>query len=259
MNCEEYADLVAADVDDALEADERGAAARHRATCGACATLREQQLAMRARLRRLPARQMPEDVRTRVLAGLDREDAKPATSGGATVLQFVSRRRFLLVGALAASLALLIVPTGRFTQSDLVAQLVQDAKAAAADEIAFAVRSVQVEDVRAYFTAQTLDFERTVPDLTPLGYIPIGATVDRSGDAAAAVTVFRGSNGTIVCRRLPLDAVEIPADAERFGDAFVITTDGVTMRFVRDGDALCSLASTMPRKQFLRELGLVQS
>ena len=42
-------------------------------------------------------------------------------------------------------------------------------------------------------------------------------------------------------------------------DVEFTTTDGVTMRFVRDGDALCSLASTMPRKQFLRELGLVQS
>jgi hypothetical protein len=206
----------------------------------------------------MPQAAAPDVLRARVLAALDAEDAKPRSDRKARILPLFTRRRFLVIGAIAASSAVMILPLGRWAQPDLIGLLVQDAHAANEDEIGFGIRSENVADLRNYFARESVGFEGTVPDLGMRGYVPVGSALDHSGNAPAAVTVFRGEGGTIVCRRYAVGEIEVPDGGERFGDAVVVTRDGVTMRFVRDGDALCCLASTMPREQFLREMGLVQ-
>ena len=259
MTCEEYRTaVVAADVDGALDEQEQRAADAHVTSCAGCAAARERQADARALLRRLPTPPVSIELRQRIDAALDAVDAPPSSRSSGKVVPLVRRRTFLLVGAFAAALAVMLLPYGRWNQPDLLGLLVQEAHALESGTIELAMRADRTEDMRAFFAGEDLGFDRTVPGLERRGFRPVGAFVDRSGAAGAAVTVFRNADGEILCRRYPIDAMPMPTEGERFGDAVVITRDGVTMRFVRDGDALCCLASTMPRAEFMRALGLAE-
>lgn len=259
MNCGGYREIVAADVDGILDSEERLAASEHVATCPPCADLRRAQAEVRAQLRNRPAVVMPAHLRERVLAALEQERhaaEEPGAAERGNVVPLVSRRRVLLVGAIAATLALLLVPGRRGPQPDLFALLVHDAQAAEFGTLEFDALSASVDDLRAHFESLGLPFRDTVPDLARRGYAPVGSRHDTVADVPSAVTVYEGRGRKVVCRRFPLGAVELPEGGEEIGGAIVVTRDGVTMRFVRDGDALCCLASTMPREDFLREMGL---
>lgn len=254
MNCELYEDLVGADVDGALGADERTAVDAHLRACATCRDLRVVQLGIRDRIRGLPRRSAPPELRDRLLRTLDEERQPDAGK----VVALRSNRRFLIVGAVAAALALMFLPVGRWSHPELIGLLVHDAQAAEIDDIALAARATDPTALREYFAGEHLGFENTVPDLSHRGFAPVGSVIDRTGPTPAAITVFRGEHGTVVCRRYRFDAVQIPDSGERIGQAVVVTRDGVTMRFVRDGDALCGVASTMPRERFLAVMGLVR-
>lgn len=254
MNCELYEDLVAADVDGALGDDERAAVEEHLRSCAACRNLRDAQLGIRDRLRDLPRRSAPPDLHDRVLRALDEE---PQPNAG-KVVALRSRRRFLIVGAVAAALAVMFLPVGRWSHPELIGLLIHDAQAAEIDDITLAAYATDPMALREYFAGQDVGFESTVPDLSHRGFSPVGSVVDRTGPTPAAITVFRGEHGTVVCRRYRFDAVRIPDSGERIGKAVVVTRNGVTMRFVRDGDALCGVASTMPRERFLAVMGLAR-
>lgn len=259
MNCDDYRDLVAADIDGELTADERSAAAQHVLACTACDALRQAQLGVRERLRRHHVPTMPAALRQQVLQNVQQgTTAKPAPSP-ARVLPLFTRRRLLMVGAVAASFLVTMLPLGRWSQPDLLGLLVHDAQAAESERLDYSVRSTDVVAVREYYRRESLGFDNTAPDLQHRGLHPIGGRIDRDGPSPAAVTVYDGPAGTTVCRRYAYGTVEIPTGGEAFGEATVVTRDGVTMRFVRDGDALCCLASTMPREQFLQQFGLKRS
>lgn len=258
MNCDEYCDWVAADIDGQLDAATAQAARAHVEACPPCGALRAAQMAMRDRLRQHQGSTMPPELRQRVLAAVQSELATPADPPATRgkVVRLLTRRRLLMVGAVAASFLVMMLPVGHWSQPDLLGLLIQDARAAEHDGLAYDLRSNDIAALRDHYGQADVGFTATAPDLAKRGYQPVGGRVERDGDLAATVTVYRGAGGgVVVCRRYAYERVEVP-QGERFGHAIVVTRDGVTMRFVRDGDALCSLATTMPREQFLREFGL---
>ncbi len=258
MNCDDYRDWVAADIDGRLDAPTAQASRAHVETCTHCAALRAAQAAMRDRLRRHEGATMPPELRRRVLAAVQRELTAPVDppATGGRVVRLLTRRRLLMVGAVAASFLVMMLPVGRWSQPDLLGLLIQDARAAEHEGFAYDLRSNDIAALRDHYAQAGVGFTATAPDLAKRGYRPIGGRVERDGEVAATVTVYHSAGGgVVVCRRYAYERVEVPP-GERFGHATVVTRDGVTMRFVRDGDALCSLATTMPREQFLREFGL---
>jgi hypothetical protein len=149
----------------------------------------------------------------------------------------------------------LLVSTWRSPAPDLLAVLVNDVHAANTPDLPLAVRTNDLNVLRQYYQSTgRVDFDRTVPDLAAMGFYPVGGNVVKIGAVDSTLTVFEGPLGRVVCRRFRAGVLELPAGGERIGNATVFTLHGITVRFQRDGDVICCLASAMPREQFIRYL-----
>jgi anti-sigma factor RsiW len=241
MDCDRYRELVAADIDRQLAATDTAAAAAHVAGCPRCARLRQEQQVIKdlLRLHRRPV-SPPESVRTRILDAVARE----ATTSSAPR----SRRggRLVLGGAIAALLLLSLVPWWRQSGPELLDVLVRDVHAATADEIALTPADNIEALRRLYSDSGRLAFRNTVVDLTALGFRPTGGAVVPIGDVAATFTVYESPHGKMICRRFAVGAIDLPAGGEPFDGAQLFRIDGITIRIVRDGDAICCFASDIP-------------
>ena len=241
MDCAGYQELVAADVDGRLEATEQAAARLHVAGCAGCAVRRRQQQEIKELLRaRLKLTPTPDDLRQRVLAAVAREASVPQT-------QRRYRWRLVLAGSLAAALiAAVIIPRLHKRGPDLLDVLVRDVHAASADQIKL-IPAGDVETLRRYYNdSGQFAFTNTVLDLTALGFRPIGGAIVPIGNVAATFTVYESPHGRMICRRFPAGALDLPAGGEPFDGARLFTVGGITIRIVRDGDAICCFASDIP-------------
>jgi anti-sigma factor RsiW len=246
MNCSTYRTLVTDDIDGRLDALARIEVERHLAACAACARLRREQGEVKDLLHVHRLRvTVPADVRARVLAALD-DEPRPRL--------LASRRRWLLVGAIAALALLTLLPRGRQSKPDLVASLAHDVQLANAGEVRLALRTDDPEALRRFFRAGGIQFEKTVPDLRPLGLHQIGGLVDEVDGVPATLTIFDGPFGKVVCRRFAAGSIPLPEGGRTVGDSTVYSRDGVTMRILRDGDAICILAAAMSEEEFVRAL-----
>jgi anti-sigma factor RsiW len=251
MDCTAYRELVAADVDGLLDALQDAEATAHVATCARCAALRRAEQTAKALLRERALHwELPAPVRQRMIAALERESGLAADSSARRGRRL---RRAAALGAVAAAAAVALVWTWRSRAPDLLAVLVNDVRAASTPEMALAVRTNDLETLLQYYrSAGRIDFDRTVPDLAAMGFHPVGGSVVKIGAADSTLAVFEGPLGRVVCRRFRAGALELPAGGERIGEATVFTVQGITVRFQRDGDVICCLASAMPREQFIR-------
>jgi anti-sigma factor RsiW len=247
MDCAAYQELAAAHADGQLDPSERAAADEHVAGCAHCAEARGVQTAVSTTLRQRrliqPAPVQLRDDIARALAGAAAAQVRLAST---------RRRRtgMLLVGAIAAGLALFFLPR-QLTRPDLLTVLAQDARAADAGTIAFGLRSGDVEQLGAFYHAR-LDISEPLPDLRRADFHTVGGTVATLGTTATTLTVYRGPGGTVVCRRFRVGQLPLPAGGREIEGARYFEVDGITVRIQRFGDTVCCMASTMPTDALAR-------
>ena len=253
MDCATYREIVAADIDGQLDPTTSAEVREHLSRCARCASVRRAQESTKVLLRQCVSTQTtPAHVRERIAAALA-QDARPV------VMQrwFVRRGRLLMAGAVAAIAILAFLPRWRSSAPDLLDILVKDVYAATANEIPL-VHADNTESLRRYYDASgRLSFRQTVPELDRLGFRPVGGAVVPIGDVGATFTVFEGLHGQVICRRFAVGAIALPSGGERVGNAYLYTINGVTIRIAQDGDAICCLASAVPRDVFLAYLDRV--
>ncbi len=250
MDCEGYRDIAAAHADNQLDEGERREAEAHLAACPRCAlAYREQQIVRDLLRARTLLRSAPPGVQRRIAAL-----GEPQGRGAQRVLPR-ARRRAVLVGLVAASVALLVLPLWRRAHPDLLALMVEDVRAADAGQIPLAVRTSDLDELRAYYrTTGRIEVAEPVADLRPAGFAPVGGGVARVNNVSTTRTVYEGHGAKVVCRRFRADALALPHGGERVGGALVFVVGGVTVRIAREGDTVCCLSSSMPREDFLRLL-----
>lgn len=240
MDCAAYQELAAAHADGRLDPPERAAADEHVAGCIHCAEARRAQTVVTAVLRqRRLSQPAPAELRDRIDQAL--------TSAAAAALRARRTRRrtgMLLVGAIAAGLALFFLPR-QLTRPDLLTVLAQDVRAADADKIAFGLRSSDFEELGAFYHAR-LDLSDPLPDLRPADFHTVGGTVATLGNSPTTLTVYQGPGGKVVCRRFRAGQFPLPAGGREIDGARYFEVDGITVRIQQFGDTVCCMASTMP-------------
>jgi anti-sigma factor RsiW len=251
MNCSGYRDLVGADVDGDLSAEERAAIESHVPGCARCSDLRRAQEEIRTLVRARAARHTaPALLRERIVAALDREPgrARPATRAAPRPL------RMVLGGALAASLAFALASLLWPSPPDLVAVLANDVHGAERSELALTMKTDDVDELRRFYRGRVdVPFELSVEDLKSVGFHVVGGRAGSIGGAPSTMTLYEGGLGKIVCRRFRAGAVPLPEGGESIGGTQVFETDGMTIRIARLANGvICVMASTMPREEFLR-------
>jgi anti-sigma factor RsiW len=230
--------------------EERLAVEAHLSSCSRCQVLRDAQAEVKALLRRPSLqRQVPEVLARRIADTLDAQDVMPQTT---VSVRRAWPRRALVVGAIAATLVLLLFPLRQQEQPDLLAILAADVKAAEAQEVVFDVEVNDVATLRHHYKqVARLLFERTVMDMSPLGFHPVGGAVRQIGAVPATFTFYRDGSGSILCRRFAAGALEMPAGGEAFENGRLYSRGEVTIWIHQDHDATCCLVTTMPQSTFL--------
>jgi anti-sigma factor RsiW len=257
MDCAEYAEIAAADVDGRLAAAEKSAVDLHLAACARCQTVRRQQETIKGLLHeRAPRATVPAALRQRIVSGLDEAPTSAGIETGTPRAKpRLGRGRLILAGAIAALLVLILRPLWQSSPPDLLAILAEDARAADGQRVALALQTSDVDELRRYYRSTgRIEFERSVDDFSSVGLHLLGGRVAQIGDVYTTFSVYETAVGKVVCRRFRAGQLPLPEGGDRFGDTRVFTVDGVTICVIRLGDVICCLASTMPRDMFLRQL-----
>ncbi|HVN84951.1 MAG TPA: hypothetical protein VMW17_08920 [Candidatus Binatia bacterium] len=245
MRCDEYRDLIAADVDGQLGADEQHAADSHRATCAQCAELHREQHHLVALLRaRAPKFRVPTTLREQVQQRYEPLDRRS-----------LRWRRVVLVGVAVAAVVLVVVSTLRSRPEATLAKLAEDVHEVEAGKAALAIRTDSIEELRRYYRSTgKIDFERSADDLRSAGLRLIGGAVHTLDHVTTTFTLYDGPRGVVVCRRFRVGSIRLPGGGERIGHDQVFTVDGVTIAVMHLGDIVCTLATNIPRAEFVRYL-----
>jgi anti-sigma factor RsiW len=250
MSCNDYRDLVAADVDGELSGAEAAAAAAHLAGCPRCRALRAAQAEVRTLVRSRAARHpAPTLVRARVAAAIEREST-PSLRRRPSLRPW----RLVIGGAVAASLAIALAALLWPAAPDLLAVMAADVHDAEAGVLALRMTTAKPEELRRFYQSRVdLPFEESVEDLSGAGFRLVGGRAANLAAAPTTLTLYEGGAGKVVCRRFRAGAVALPEGGETIGGMEVFSTGDVTIRVARlKNDVICVLASTMPRAEFLR-------
>lgn len=259
MNCAAYDDIVAADVDGVLSADESGMAEAHVASCQRCQATRRDQLFAKSVLRdRVGRHNVPEDLRHRVLSAIEAEAASsvvPPTRLGPRP----SVRR-IMAGAIAALLAVGLYSVLSPAQPELVAVMTADVEAAESGRLALAMRTSNVEELRRYYQESgRIDFQQSAGDFSRQGFSLVGGSVEHIGTQPTTRSVYDSTDGKIVCRRFRAGSVDVPDLGEEAGGRRVFTVGGVTFGITHpEPGVICVLATKMPQEAFVRHLDRTQ-
>lgn len=254
VDCRIYEELVAADVDGELDEQPQKEAEAHVAACPQCMGLRLANAQARDLLREhAPRHRVPEDVRKRIVERLGeyaRSSPQPDRSRSRPT-------RYVIGGAIAATLALMASSLFQTSRPELLATLVEDVHAAREKSTALAVRSDDMSALRQFYRASgRFAFDDTVPDLSAAGMRPVGAGIGSVGGVDTTLTVYEVAGSNVVCRRFPAGGLDLPRGGHRIGDATLYSVDDVTVRIQRFGSVVCALATDMPRESFIRALEL---
>lgn len=197
MECQDAAPLLAARADgQALTAAQARELDEHLDGCGPCrARLREQRAVSAALRQSVPRYPMPEDLRTRLRAGLPAGEAAPARSRWRDLLQGATRFDGLRLGgafaagaALALGLQLFVATGGRGDRlaDEVVSGHVRSLMAQHLADVA----SSDHHTVKPWFAGK-LDFSPPVTDLAAQGYPLTGGRLDYLDSRAVAALVYR--------------------------------------------------------------------
>ena len=252
LKCSEYADLAAAHIDGMLDAVEVQAADEHIALCPECTQIKHKQTAVKSIVRnRVGTRAVPDSVRDAIVKQIGAE----AAAGEASKISPIrtERRRWLIVGAVAAGMVLTLLPSLRPAESPLIATLAADV-AAAHSNPSLEVETTDPSALRGYYAQRGFTFTNTVEDLEPAGIQLVGGSASTIGRAATTMTVYTNGSERIVCRRFRVGDVKLPVGGKKIGSTEVFTRQGVNVALTRLGDIVCAMASTMPTDQFVASL-----
>lgn len=231
VSCTALAPVLTALVDGELPLDQRTPVERHVATCSACAGIVAQQRAAQAAVRSAARMQAPAALRARVLADLDRLEPVP-----------LSRRRLMVVGAVAAVLTLFTVAgLLRSIQgshdSPLVDRAIDSHLTRTMGSTPVMVRNADAGAVAAWLqtaTGRTVE----VPQFGDDGYRLVGARTEPSVAQGAVSLVYQGDDRLtciVIAGRMPLGAEFVTSSLSP--DVFVARRRGVTVAAWEDGDA----------------------
>lgn len=245
MNCDEYRDWVAADVD-ALLAERSEETRRHLDECPRCRALRAACAEVRTLLRsRRVAQQAPFGLRTRILVRLDEE-----TSRG---LRALLRRlpRWALVAAAAAPLLVLLL-FHRAERSGGGATVVEIYGFVLDGALRPAVNTSVVAELEAYYAQRGRGVPSHVVDLEPQGFRLTGGLLYESGPSVLRLSVYSDDEHVIICDYRSLDSWNggLPSSS---GPLFV-NKDGLNLCIRRMGREVCVLATRMPMNLFRAKL-----
>jgi len=240
VNCDEYRECAAADVDGVLGAAAEEAR-KHLEGCAACRAERGRQLAVRNLLRTRdlhPA--TPLGLRTRVLAALTESDTASRRPWWPPAL------RWSAVAAVGVAAILTIVVWNR--QEAFVA-LVREYDRAANGSLALGLRTASRQDLEAYYREHGGEgIPLHVVDLSPAGFRLVGGTMADVRGRRARLSVYSDGQYTIVCDyRL---AESFPFHLPANGEPVFFARGGASFCARRIGDEVCLLVTRMPMEIF---------
>ena len=220
--CEEMRLLVQADLDGELDAAATAALAAHLADCPGCATLRQELTGLSARLRgELSPVAAPAALRRALEARLIPTVATPPPPSGfrRRLVPFVT---FGAGAAIAACLALLLLPAGADPDAELVADHIRALQPGHLTD----VLSSDQHTVKPWFDGR-IDYAPPVRDFAAENFPLIGGRLDYLHDRAVAVLVYRRDKHLIDLYVWP-DAASAsgPASEERNGYNIVRWREG---------------------------------
>jgi len=238
VNCAEYEEWVAADVDERSDA---GAARDHRRGCPRCTALWQAHGAWRERLRSPALRQeAPPGLRTRIGALLDEAAAALTRSFG-----WPRRLAWASVASLAlASLVLTFVGRGPSGDPVLAAY-----RLALDGSLPLSLTTTETAELEAFYRDHHGDdFPAHVVDLSGKGFRLVGGGVRPAGDRLARLSVYGDGVTRIVCDYQAASAYQgrLPAPGEKlfFHDS------GLSFCVTRMGEEICVLVTRLPLDRF---------
>ncbi len=258
MNCQEYQEIIAAHVDRALSSGEQEEAERHLAGCRVCLRLYKEQKALCAYMATHPLlRGVPAALEQRVRLALAEEDQRRSWWGRWREVFTLPR---LALGLAAAGLVVLFFWTSfqRGSGEDLLQRTAQDfARATRPDfTLDFRTEDPQVLEASLNQSGQ-LDFRTRVLDFRSLGYRLKGGAILKEGKGVAALALYEGPEGPILCRRFKGTLSLLPPGGEKRNHHVIYDRGGLTFCFTQEGEMVCSLVSRIPKAKFVQNLELV--
>jgi anti-sigma factor RsiW len=260
MQCAEYRDLVAADVDGQLSDEEAVLARVHVDRCANCARLLETQRALKGAFRaRRWVQPVPDGVRQTIIGRIEAADRAQRQAGTQRAWWALPVTRLVLAGVAALLILTVAVPLLRLRlQPREVAPfdtIADHYRAVRSGQVALTVRTDDPMALRAYYLKTgAFSFRNTVVDLEPLGFVLDGGSVTELAGRKSTLSVYRGPGGIVLCHRIEATSVELPPGGDVVGGDHIYTVGGITISVHREGDIFCFMASDMPRADFLRLL-----
>lgn len=243
MNCDEYLDWVAADVDGLL-GERSELTLRHLDECPRCRALRAASAEIRALLRsRRITQEAPLGLRTRILARLQDE----APHGARALLRRLPRWAAVVTAALALLLLFFLPRTERIGGDTAeVYQLVLDGALRPAFETS------AVAELDDYYAERGRGIPSHVIDLEAQGFRLIGGLVYEAGPRVLRLSVYSDGKHVIVCDYRNLDSWDgrLPSSSE----PLFVKQDGLNLCVRRMGREVCVLATRMPMRLFRAKL-----
>lgn len=244
VNCDEYREWVAGDVDGVLGALSAEARA-HVEKCARCGAERERQLAVRSLLRSRDLHLAPPvGLRTRVLAALEE-----------AALEEPARRwwrSFHWIGAVAVGVVALAVVV-LWNRDTAFAPLIREYDRAAEGALTIALRTSQPQDLEAFYHQHAAEgIPVHVVDLSRAGFRLVGGTLDDFPGRRARITVYSDGRYTIVCDYR--FAEHFPFALPATGEPVFFGRSGANFCAHRAGDEVCVLVTRMPMELFRAKL-----
>ena len=245
MNCNEYRECAAADVDGVLGAAAEEAR-QHLERCAVCRAEHDRQLAMRGLLR---ARSLhpatPVGLRTRVLATLDEAGAASERPWWSSAL------RWSAVVAFGIALVVTIVVWNRHAT---FTALIREYDRAADGSLELGLQTAKREDLEAYYRQHAAEgIPVHVIDLSAAGFQLLGGTLADLRGRRARLSVYSDGRYTIVCDYR--FANSFPFALPVSGEPVFFGRDGASFCARRIGDEVCLLVTRMPMEILRRKVG----
>lgn len=241
---------LSADVDGELSPPERQAVAAHLAGCTGCRQRQADERALKALLReRIPTVSAPPELQQKIIAALDREDARPAISR----VRF-SRRPLWLgsLGALAAAaIILVVIMVGGLSRPPPVNNALQgavnDYLTAERNFASNPAISSQADLALALTTAFGYPF---IWDFSGLGLTLAGARIDHRPDGSAiAYSFYKGKAGSILCINFRQHDFNIPPGGEVVHGVHFYRYKDIWVGVVNYGSVFCYFISRLTPAQ----------
>ncbi|MGH7857939.1 MAG: hypothetical protein ACREQY_11465 [Candidatus Binatia bacterium] len=241
MDCSEYREWIAADVDDAGGAGVEEAR-RHAEGCPDCRAARSEAAAVRSLLRsRSRVQEAPFGLRTRVLARIEEEASASRVPLWGRALRW------------AAIACLVLVALPLLNPSEHLDPTIESYHLALRGELPLSVRAESLAEIEEFYRRHAARGIRAhVVDLSAAGFRPVGGTLRDVRGAPLRLTVYSDGKSLIVCDYRAIDRYE--GKLPKRGEPLVFSRGGLTFCVRRIGDEVCILATRLPTHVMVRRL-----